>query len=1263
MPTPRSAIIRLDGLLIMFVGMLGAAIATAPPSALACVVGAGTTVSCTEVALNACLPGGGSFDGTVTFNCGGAATITVTSTKTISADTTIDGGSVITISGGMTVGVFSVNSGVTFRVQNLTIADGAIVGSGGAIHNNGGTLTVTNCIFSGNSATPPGGGLGQGGAIFFADGTLSVTGSTFSGNSAPDRGSAIGTQISNFADTMTVTNCTFTGNGANGGAGGGAIYLDAGTLTVTDSTFSDNSNGAISSGGSLIVTGSTFSGNTVYNTYDRTGGAINSGGPLTVSNSTFSSNFAAAGAAGGAIFCADALIVTNSTFSGNGALDGGAIASDDVLTVTNCTFDGNSASGPCVTDNGSGGTGGAIVQGALGTLTVTNSTFSGNSASGCGGTIFTFGGATTLINSILANNSGGNCGSANVTITDGGHNIDDGTTCSFTGTGCTNTTGTSFCNTNPLLDPAGLASNGGPTQNIALESGSPAINAGDETVCMAPPVNNLDQRGFVRPGMGATNCSIGAFESNAAPPPCTTPPANLVGWWPGDGGANDISGNGNNGTLQNGATFAAGLVGQAFSFDGVDDQVLVPHNADQNTGSQITVDAWVYPTALSHGRTIIQKRSASNIGGFTFEQLGQPFAPDGSLQWVIMISGVYHSATATSVLTLNTWQHVAATYDGSLMEVYVNGVQQGSVAQSGPIDAVTDPIVIGRNVVVPSDAWQGLIDEVELFSRALSQSEIQSIVEAGSAGKCKPCVPPPAELVSWWPGEGTAADLTGGNSGTLQGNVVFVPGEVGQAFGFDGTDGEGVGVGNPANLQLQDFTIDAWLKRSRLDIAGDGPSHEGAIVAYGHDGYAFGLLADGELFLTQVDESFIPSGTGLEVTDTNFHHVAVTKAGTSVVFYLDGTPGAAVSYGPTFSFTKDLSLGARLDVSAPSSTALTATFAGVLDEIEIFSRALTADEINAIFSAGSAGKCKVPPTTTTTTSSTSTTTSTTTSSTTSTTRLTTTTTSTTHATTTTTSTTTSTTTTTRPTTTTTSSTTSTTHAPTITTSTTATTTTVPPTTTTLPAAQCPLSMGFWKTHPAQWPVASLTLGSQTYTQAELLPLLTTPVRGDASLILADQLIAAKLNIANGADPTLVSTIADADNLLSGFAGKLPYKVNPNSAVRQQMIHDATVLAQYNDGALTPRCSVVPADDAPDAKTHTIAAQLQALEAACAGAPMKLLKGLQQADRLLLGASERTGGKRAAALNHLASEFHQTVQGAKRLAAKGKLPNECSAALP
>jgi len=129
-----------------------------------------------------------------------------------------------------------------------------------------------------------------------------------------------------------------------------------------------------------------------------------------------------------------------------------------------------------------------------------------------------------VTNTIIANStSGGSCAGD---VTDGGHNIDDGTTCGFTGTDCTNTTGTSFCDTNPVLDPAGLQNNGGPTQTIALQATSAAVDAGNETICSkttgTAPVNSLDQRGFARPGGGHTHCSIGAFEFYFPPTPTLT---------------------------------------------------------------------------------------------------------------------------------------------------------------------------------------------------------------------------------------------------------------------------------------------------------------------------------------------------------------------------------------------------------------------------------------------------------------------------------------------------------------------------------------------------------------------------------------------------------------------------------------------------------------------------------------------------------------------------------------------------------------------
>jgi len=123
-----------------------------------------------------------------------------------------------------------------------------------------------------------------------------------------------------------------------------------------------------------------------------------------------------------------------------------------------------------------------------------------------------------------------------------------------------------------------------------------------------------------------------------------------------------------------------------------------------------------------------------------------------------------------------------------------------------------------------------------------------------------------------------------------------------------------------------------------------------------------------------------------------------------------------------------------------------------------------------------------------------------------------------------------------------------------------------------PSRPCPLSHGFWKNHAGKWPVDSLTLGDETYTRADLLTLLGAPSRGDASVILARQLIAAKLNVANGSDPAPVQqTILDADAVLAPVAGRLPYGIPPSSATGRTMTALAGILDDYNNGRLTPDC--------------------------------------------------------------------------------------------
>jgi hypothetical protein len=124
------------------------------------------------------------------------------------------------------------------------------------------------------------------------------------------------------------------------------------------------------------------------------------------------------------------------------------------------------------------------------------------------------------------------------------------------------------------------------------------------------------------------------------------------------------------------------------------------------------------------------------------------------------------------------------------------------------------------------------------------------------------------------------------------------------------------------------------------------------------------------------------------------------------------------------------------------------------------------------------------------------------------------------------------------------------------------------------ATVCPEPKGFWKNNPAAWPASALpmTLGSQTYNQTELLAILQTPIKGDASLILADQLIAAKLNIANANGTPVASTTADADAVLSLYTDKLPYMVRPSTTNGQRRVNDANALDSYNNGVMTPGCT-------------------------------------------------------------------------------------------
>jgi len=456
---------------------------------------------------------------------------------------TIEDGKAVGTSGG---GIFS--SG-TLTLTNCTLSGNSASYSGGGIENNKGALTLTNCMLSGNSASFSGGGIEN------FKGTLTLTNCTLSGNSAGYSGAG----INNDMGTLTLTNCTTSGNSAGfsgggidnnqgtlkltystisgntAGYNGGGIENNNGTLALAYSTLSGNSAGYSGGGidnfkGTLTLTGSTISGNSAGSSYG--GGGISNNGTLMLTNSTVSGN--SGGQLGGGIESSSSLTLTNSTISGNSAgKSGGGIFSSGSATLTNSTVSNNYAGTPAQysSDGGGGifnsgtltlttstisGNSAAVSGGGIenkGTLTLTNSTISGNSAGTAGGGILNYYKPSSSASALLAMSNtivAGNSAAADVNLkgaitTDNGYNL-FGDTSGGSGFGGSDVIkGAAFDAPGTVVTALGYY--GGPTQTMALVSGSPAIGTGSTT-------SGTDQRGFP---LDSPVADIGAFQTQALP--------------------------------------------------------------------------------------------------------------------------------------------------------------------------------------------------------------------------------------------------------------------------------------------------------------------------------------------------------------------------------------------------------------------------------------------------------------------------------------------------------------------------------------------------------------------------------------------------------------------------------------------------------------------------------------------------------------------------------------------------------------------------
>src|SRR3989344_1508293 len=284
----------------------------------------------------------------------------------------------------------------------------------------------------------------------------------------------------------------------------------------------------------------------------------------------------------------------------------------------------------------------------------------------------------------------------------------------------------------------------------------------------------------------------------------------LVGYWSFDGQdmagdkAYDRSGNNNTGTLTSGPKRSVGKVGQALSFDGSNDYVNAGSAAVLGNLSPMSVSAWIKPSSSGGTGVIVAK---DWTGGWIFYFLKSGLGIN-TLAFQKNFTPDLRRHAANNTVSLDTWQHVVLTWDGSNnasgVLMYKNGAEVSSYAsdQNGGGSAASDAnldfkIGMSNN----GDPFNGLIDEVRIYNRALNADEIKRLYNIGATLKLnKPKYTDSlgSGLVGYWSFDGqdmagtTAYDRSSdSNNGTLTGGPKRSVGKIGQSMEFDGSDDYG----------------------------------------------------------------------------------------------------------------------------------------------------------------------------------------------------------------------------------------------------------------------------------------------------------------------------------------------------------------------------------------------------------------------------------------------------------------------------------------
>lgn len=463
---------------------------------------------------------------------------------------------------------------------------------------------------------------------------------------------------------------------------------------------------------------------------------------------------------------------------------------------------------------------------------------------------------------------------------------------------------------------------------------------------------------YARSNSGNAYCEVEA-------PPASACPSDLIAYYKFDEGsgsvAADSTDNGYDGTI-NGATWTAGKVGTgALNFvagNEVDTGEVINYN-------QFTISFWAKPNLVgpNYAYTINTGSGAGDYHPLISVGLSPPEPTYGG------------SIVSIGYPSNNEWYYFTVTYDGTTENLYLNDQLILSGAYTVP-PAVNKILSIGglANWGPAGEEYRGVMDEVAVYNRALTQAEVMENYNGG-AGKdlCAAAVeipecgttPETTGIISYWKGDGNAEDSVNGNDGTAYGGATYSSGKVGSgAFSFDGTNY--VKVNEASNLKISGpYTYTFWVYVNAYSpLSGPGyfgwfnqgndPSGYNGISVIGSPsndqvvfrGSASGAAWNNDARVSPINNYF-PVGT--------WKHVAITNGGSNFIAYIDGVQVAIDNSAAFINWNSPNWLDGNLNIGRAESTGHNTYLNGKIDEFAVYNKALSAQEVSTLYDRSAAG--------------------------------------------------------------------------------------------------------------------------------------------------------------------------------------------------------------------------------------------------------------------------------------------------------------------